>query len=300
MTADIQRIKDLSRHLAALLTTAGVPTPMLDARLLTAHALGLDGQQVLACRDRSVTAAQIAVACALSGRRAAGEPVSRITGMREFWSLPFRLSEATLDPRADSETLITAALQLFHGRQPPAQIVDLGTGSGCLLLALLTEWPSSFGIGVDMSQSAVRTATANAAALGLAERARMQVGNWLEGFGAGEFAGIDLLLANPPYIPAAVVETLAIEVRDHDPRAALDGGMDGLDAYRAIAGQLSAAYRQTHKLPPWIILEIGHDQAADVTAIMATAGYRLFKKQLDYGDNDRCLVLTRDEDDGMT
>ena len=300
MTADIQRIKDLSRHLAALLTTAGVPTPMLDARLLTAHALGLDGQQVLACRDRSVTAAQIAVACALSGRRAAGEPVSRITGTREFWSLPFRLSEATLDPRADSETLITAALQLFHGRQPPAQIVDLGTGSGCLLLALLTEWPSSFGIGVDMSQSAVRTATANAAALGLAERARMQVGNWLEGFGAGEFAGIDLLLANPPYIPAAVVETLAIEVRDHDPRAALDGGMDGLDAYRAIAGQLSAAYRQTHKLPPWIILEIGHDQAADVTAIMATAGYRLVKKQLDYGDNDRCLVLTRDEDDGMT
>ena len=300
MTADIQRIKDLSRHLAALLTTAGVPTPMLDARLLTAHALGLDGQQVLACRDRSVTAAQIAVACALSGRRAAGEPVSRITGTREFWSLPFRLSEATLDPRADSETLITAALQLFHGRQPPAQIVDLGTGSGCLLLALLTEWPSSFGIGVDMSQSAVRTATANAAALGLAERTRMQVGNWLEGFDAGEFAGIDLLLANPPYIPAAVVETLAIEVRDHDPRAALDGGMDGLDAYRAIAGQLSAAYRQTHKLPPWIILEIGHDQAADVTAIMATAGYRLFKKQLDYGDNDRCLVLTRDEDDGMT
>ncbi len=300
MTADIQRIKDLSRHLAALLTTAGVPTPMLDARLLTAHALGLDGQQVLACRDLSVTAAQIAVACALSGRRAAGEPVSRITGTREFWSLPFRLSEATLDPRADSETLITAALQLFHGRQPPAQIVDLGTGSGCLLLALLTEWPSSFGIGVDMSQSAVRTATANAAALGLAERARMQVGNWLEGFGAGEFAGIDLLLANPPYIPAAVVETLAIEVRDHDPRTALDGGMDGLDAYRAIAGQLSAAYRQTHKLPPWIILEIGHDQAADVTAIMATAGYRLFKKQLDYSDNDRCLVLTRDEDDGMT
>ena len=272
MTADIQRIKDLSRHLAAQLTTAGVPTPMLDARLLTAHALGLDGQQVLACRDRSVTAAQITVACALSGRRAAGEPVSRITGTREFWSLPFRLSEATLDPRADSATLITAALQLFHGRQPPAQIVDLGTGSGCLLLALLTEWPSSFGIGVDMSQSAVRTATANAAALGLAERARMQVGNWLEGFGAGEFAGIDLLLANPPYIPAAVVETLAIEVRDHDPRAALDGGMDGLDAYRAIAGQLSAAYRQTHKLPPWIILEIGHDQAADVTAIMATAG----------------------------
>lgn len=300
MTTDIQRIKDLSRHLAAQLTTAGVPTPMLDARLLTAHALGLDGQQVLACRDRSVTAAQIAVACALSGRRAAGEPVSRITGMREFWSLPFRLSEATLDPRADSETLITAALQLFHGRQPPEQIVDLGTGSGCLLLALLTEWPSSFGIGVDMSQSAVRTATANAAALGLAERARMQVGNWLEGFGADEFAGIGLLLANPPYIPAAVVETLAIEVRDHDPRAALDGGMDGLDAYRAIAGQLSAAYRQTHKLPPWIILEIGHNQAADVTAIMATAGYRLLKKQLDYGDNDRCLVLTRDEDDGMT
>ena len=151
MTADIQRIKDLSRHLAALLTTAGVPTPMLDARLLTAHALGLDGQQVLACRDRSVTAAQIAVACALSGRRAAGEPVSRITGTREFWSLPFRLSEATLDPRADSETLITAALQLFHGREPPARIVDLGTGSGCLLFALRTEWPSSFGIGVDMS-----------------------------------------------------------------------------------------------------------------------------------------------------
>jgi release factor glutamine methyltransferase len=203
--SSIRYIKDLSRYLAAELSAAGVQTPMLDARILTAAAVGLDGDSILAARDQPVSAVQIQAASALCARRAAGEPVSRIIGMREFWSLPFRLSEATLDPRADSETLIEVALKLFENQRPPARIIDLGTGSGCLLLALLSAWPDSFGIGIDLSGDAVKVAAANAAALGLARRAQMQVGNWLDGVPPRDRAEIGLLIANRPWTAAQMV-----------------------------------------------------------------------------------------------
>jgi release factor glutamine methyltransferase len=289
--SSIRYIKDLSRYLAAELSAAGVQTPMLDARILTAAAVGLDGDSILAARDQPVSAVQIQAASALCARRAAGEPVSRIIGMREFWSLPFRLSEATLDPRADSETLIEVALKLFENQRPPARIIDLGTGSGCLLLALLSAWPDSFGIGIDLSGDAVKVAAANAAALGLARRAQMQVGNWLDGVPPRDRAEIGLLIANPPYIPAADIETLAVDVRAFDPQAALDGGPDGLDAYRQIAAQLAVVDQQNSHRPVWLIFEIGYDQAAAVSRIFDGIGYHLFQKQSDYGGNDRCLVF---------
>lgn len=291
MKSSIRYIKDLSRYLAAELSAAGVQTPMLDARILTAAAVGLDGDSILAARDQPVSAVQIQAASALCARRAAGEPVSRIIGMREFWSLPFRLSEATLDPRADSETLIEVALKLFENQRPPARIIDLGTGSGCLLLALLSAWPDSFGIGIDLSGDAVKVAAANAAALGLARRAQMQVGNWLDGVPPRDRAEIGLLIANPPYIPAADIETLAVDVRAFDPQAALDGGPDGLDAYRQIAAQLAVVDQQNSHRPVWLIFEIGYDQAAAVSRIFDGIGYHLFQKQADYGGNDRCLVF---------
>lgn len=287
------RVKELTRQLAACLTAAELPTPALDARLLVGHALGLDdGGAVLARREQPLTPAEVATSEALLARRLAGEPVARILGRREFWSLPFVLSPAVLDPRPDSEVVVETTLALFADR-PPRTVVDLGTGSGCLLLALLHEWPEARGHGVDRSAATLAVARTNADALGLAPRARFHQSDWLADCAARITDRIDVLVANPPYIAAGEIAGLAPEVRDHDPRTALDGGPDGLDAYRVIAGQLAA--------PPWaarlgdrpVVFEIGAAQAAAVTAIMAAVGFRRVALRDDYGGRARCLVFRR-------
>ena len=223
-------IRTLRRAAEARLRAAGVDTPELDARLLAEHALGLTREQLLMNPDAPVAPEAAARLHALVERRAAREPVSRILGERAFWTLELALNPDTLDPRPDTETIVEAALDALPGRDAPLRILDLGTGTGCILLALLAERPNATGLGIDLSPQAVAAAAANAAPNGLAERARFQTGNW----GDGLAERFDLVVSNPPYIPSGDIASLDPEVREHDPLRALDGGTDGLDAYRAI------------------------------------------------------------------
>lgn len=248
---------------AALLRAAAArlpgDTPRLDAELLLAHALGIDRGTLLLDRapvpPEAVARFEALVAC-----RAAHEPVAWLTGSREFWSLPLAVSPDVLIPRPDSETLIEVALELC-GARAPSTILDLGTGSGALLLAALAEWPNALGVGVDRSAAAVAVARHNARALGFGDRAGFLVSDW----GAALDARFDLLLANPPYVETGAA--LSPEVR-REPAAALFAGADGLDAYRAIAPQLSRL------LAPQglAVIEIGATQAEAFRALAAAQG----------------------------
>lgn len=237
-------------------------TPDLDARLLVGHALGLDAAGLIVHADRPVSDADVARIIALAERRIAGEPVARIVGEKEFWSLPLRLSPETLVPRPDTETLVEAALAFVRreGRErEPLTILDLGTGSGAILLALLSELPAATGVGVDIAESAARTARENAERLGLARRARFVVADWA----AGILGRFDLVVSNPPYIRHEEIPGLPLEVRRFDPDIALNGGADGLAAYREIINGLEAILAQEGRA----FLEVGADQAAAVAEL---------------------------------
>ncbi|MGA3402621.1 MAG: peptide chain release factor N(5)-glutamine methyltransferase [Acetobacteraceae bacterium] len=254
-------IADAIRHGAAVLRAAGIDNPRLEARRLLAHALGLPVAALL--RDPHASA-DTAGYDALLTRRAAHEPLAYVIGRREFWSLDFAVSPATLIPRPESETLIEAALAAFARRAPPRRILDLGTGTGCLLLAALHEFPGAFGIGTDRSPAAARLAAANAAALGLADRAAFLCGDWA----APLAARFDLVLCNPPYIPTSEIDGLMPEVARHEPHGALDGGADGLAAYRCIVAFLPALLQ-----PDGVaVLELGIGQAPAVAALAAESG----------------------------
>ncbi len=261
-----------------VLRAAGIGNPRLEARLLLGHALGIGKEALLAAPDMAVPA------CfdSLLARRAAREPLAYIIGQQEFWSLPFAVSQATLIPRADSETLIEAALAAFPDRTAVRRILDLGTGTGCLLLAALSEFPDAFGIGVDLSPGATALAAGNAASLGLAGRAAFVSGGWAAALD-GRF---DLVLSNPPYIPRGEIAGLMAEVAAHEPARALDGGMDGLDAYRAILGDLERL------LAPGgvAVLELGAGQDAVVTALAAALRFRTTTRR-DLAGVARALVL---------
>lgn len=218
-------------------------------------------------------------------RRIGGEPVWRILGERDFWGLTFKLSPETLEPRPDSEAVIEAALAwLGEGKHGPLRLLDLGVGSGCLLIALLSECRSAHGLGIDVSEAACAAAARNATDNGVGARARFQRGDWLEGV-PGPF---DLIVSNPPYIPTADIAGLAREVREHDPRRALDGGEDGLDAYRTLASGLAEV------LAPGgcVVLEIGAGQEADVAAILRRGGLAHRATRHDLGGHPRALVFT--------
>lgn len=252
---------------AADLAAAGIDTARLDARLLTAHVLGRDASFVLTHPETELSAAQQDAAQSLIARRAAHEPVSRILGEREFWSLTFRVTEATLTPRPETETLVEDALARIRamGREGEAlRILDLGTGTGCLLLAVLSELPRAEGLGIDISPDAVAVATDNAQHLGLEGRACFQAGDWTSGL-SGPF---DVILSNPPYIAETDRETLPPEVLGFDPHGALFAGSEGLDAYAAIAPQAAKI------LTPGgiVILELGQGQEAAVAEIFRRAG----------------------------
>ena len=247
------------------LAEAGVETPDLDARVLLAQALGLSSLVLATEPDRVVTKDAVAAVEALIARRAGGEPVDRILGRREFWGLSLDLGPATLSPRPDTETLIEAVLDFWSDRSQPLRILDLGTGTGAILIALLSEYRQATGLGIDIAPDAVRIARENAARHGLGSRVQFQIGHWAEGV-EGPF---DLIVSNPPYIETAALPGLAREVREHDPLAALDGGPDGLSAYRAIA---DAAPRL---LAPdgLVVLELGAGQEADVTEILRVRSF---------------------------
>lgn len=264
-----QSIERARRALAVQLRSAQLDEAELDARILLGAILGLDLTGLIAQATRILTEAEAARLAQHAQRRIAGEPVARILGLREFWGLPFRLSEATLVPRPDTETVVERALELFRERQmsDPPRIADIGTGSGAILLALLHEIPDAFGVGTDLSLSALDTAKGNAAALGLAGRAAFVACSYAAAL-RGPF---DLIVSNPPYIPSGEIPKLGIEVREHDPHLALDGGNDGYDAYRALIPQAA------ERLAPGgaLIVEAGQGQARDIETLMMAAALSL-------------------------
>jgi release factor glutamine methyltransferase len=255
---------------ARQLREAGIDTPELDARALLCHAASLSHEAYIAkAQDRLAPAALARLDQAVT-RRLAREPVSRITGRREFYGRSFEIGPQVLDPRPDTETLIAAALALVERngwRDQPLKLLDLGTGTGCILIALLAELPHALGIGTDLSQAALELTTVNAARLGVGARAGFVAADWLDGIG-GQF---DLILSNPPYLASGEIAGLAPEVAAHDPMLALDGGPDGLDAYRRIAVGAPRVLAEGGRL----LVEIGASQAADVSAIFHAAGLKL-------------------------
>ncbi len=260
---------------------AGIASAHLDARILVGEALGLSREQVLTHAREPVVAAAGLCLERLLARRLAREPVSRILGRREFWSLNFALSAETLDPRPDSETVIEAALALVP-RDRALSILDLGTGSGCLLLALLSELPRARGRGIDQSADAIKTATANADRLGLADRASFIRADWKDGL-TGYY---ELIIANPPYIPAGDIAGLAPEVAEFDPRAALVGGADGLDAYRVLAPMMPVLLSHDGAL----VFEVGAGQAPAVAELLAAAGLTITGTRADLAGIERCVI----------
>jgi release factor glutamine methyltransferase len=254
------------RWLAQALRERGLDSPELDARLLVGHALGLGHAALAAQGERILSPAEADVVAALAARRLAREPVARILGVKEFWGLALRLNAATLVPRPETETVVEAALAAIDRDRGASalRVADLGTGSGALLLALLTELPAAHGIGTDLSPAALGCARANAVALGLCHRASFTACD----YGAALKGPFDLVVSNPPYVVYHDIAMLAPEVRDFDPRAALDGGPDGLAAYRAIA----ADARRLLSPDGILVLELGAGQVGAVTALARAAG----------------------------
>ena len=261
---------------AQALRMAAQQIDRFDAEVLLAAVLGVERGTLLLDPDRQFRPLEFENWVV---RRAGGEPVAYITGRREFWSLDLLVSPAVLIPRPDSETLIEAALGAFAQR-PPATILDLGTGSGALLLAALAEWPAATGLGVDASAAALAVAADNAQRLGFGDRVAFALGDW----GQGVDQRFDLILCNPPYVETGA--DLARDVRDHEPASALFAGPDGLNDYRVLVPQLPGLLREGGVA----IIEIGWTQAEAVTALAAAAGLRAMVRR-DLAGRDRCLVL---------
>jgi release factor glutamine methyltransferase len=253
-----------------LLREAMIAAPELDARLLLCHATGLSHEAYVAALNDALAPDPAARFVASIERRLVGEPVSRIVGIREFYGRSFRIDASTLDPRPDTETLVEAALGLVD-REAPLSILDLGTGSGCILVTLLAELTQASGVGVDVSLPALEQARANADALGIGNRVSFAASDWLEAVEGG----FDLVVANPPYLSAADMAALSPEVRDHDPRPALDGGPDGLSAYRRIVPSLRKALRPGG----FALFEIGPGQAQAVLRLLAEVGLEAVERQ---------------------
>jgi release factor glutamine methyltransferase len=268
------------------LAAAGIDAPRREARLLLATVLGSDSGAVIGNPDRVLSAIERGRFSALVARRASREPAARLLGRREFWSLDFALSPATLVPRPDSETLVEAVLARIGARGAALRLLDFGTGSGCLLLALLSELPGASGIGVDIAPEAALTARRNAICLGLADRADFVAGTW----GTGIIGEFDVIVANPPYVPSGTIALLAPEVALHDPRRALDGGPDGLDSYRVLAPETARLLRKGG----FATFELGAGQAQPVLALMRQAGLATVEILRDLAGIERCLVVCRD------
>jgi len=261
-----QIIEVARRALAARLRQQGIDSAELDARLLTGAALGLDLTGLIAAGTRTITPDEAASLESFMRRRLAGEPVARILGVKEFWGLALQLSPATLEPRPDTETVVELALEIWRSehRAQPQRIADIGTGSGAILLALLSEWREATGVGTDISPMALQTASGNASRLGLAPRAAFVTCNYTAAL-SGMF---DLIVSNPPYIRSTDVAELDRGVREYDPIRALDGGVDGLDAYRAIIPEA------VRLLAPGgtLIVEAGCGQSGPISQLMSASG----------------------------
>jgi len=281
----VRTVAEARRALAATFRAGGLDTPDLDARVLVGHALGLDHAALAAAATRWLGADEENAVAALASRRLAGEPVARIVGYKEFWSLPLRVDAATLVPRPETETVVEAALAAIDAGGPRSRelrIADLGTGSGALILALLSELPNAFGIGTDASAKALAVARDNARRLAQI-RARFIACDMAAAL-RGPF---DTIVSNPPYIASGDIAALAPDVRDFDPHLALDGGADGLQFYRAIAAAAPALLAPGGAL----VVELGIGQAEPVARIFAAAGLAPSPPCPDLNGTLRALVV---------
>jgi len=262
-----QTVEVARRALSARFREQGIDSAELDARLLAGAALGLDLTGLMTATTRIITQHESARLENFTLRRLAGEPVARVLGVKEFWGLSLQLSPATLVPRPDTETVVELALEIWRDERsahPQPRILDIGTGSGAILLALLSELPDATGIGTDISPRALCTARDNAARLGMASRAAFVACD----YAAALSGAFDLIVSNPPYIRSADIPRLDREVREYDPRSALDGGTDGLDAYRAIVPQAARLLAPGGTL----IVEAGSGQSGAIAELMSASG----------------------------
>ncbi|MEO8811705.1 MAG: peptide chain release factor N(5)-glutamine methyltransferase [Caulobacteraceae bacterium] len=263
------------------LEAAGVEGPVIDARLLVEAAGGASRADIVADPHRVLTPEQAAALEAWLVRRERREPISHILGAKGFWKIMLKVTPDVLTPRPDTETILDVVLPLF-GEAQAFSVLDLGVGSGAILLAILAERPRARGLGVDVSEEALAVARENAANLGLAGRCALLRGDWTAGLASGQF---DLVVANPPYIASGEIAGLAPEVRDHEPRVALDGGQDGLVAYRVLAPEILRVL----KVGGRFAVEIGHDQREAVESLFAAAGAGDVATARDLATRDRVV-----------
>ena len=278
-------VANVLKDAEGLLKAAGIDSPRRDARVLLGHVLQWPTQTVSMRMDIFLMPDQESVFKALVDKRAERQPISQIVGKRGFWTLDLAVTQDTLDPRPDSEVLIETLLD--HGpddRNQPMRILDFGTGTGCLLLAVLSEFPAAFGVGVDISPQALLVARSNAACCSLAERARFLLSRWGDALDGMSF---DIIIANPPYIPDGEIDGLEPEVSRWEPRLALAGGPDGLDCYRQIMPYVS------NLLTPGglMVFEVGQGQALDVARFGGDSGLTLLEIRKDLGGVERCVCF---------
>jgi release factor glutamine methyltransferase len=278
----IETLGSLLAEAAAALTQAQCGEPRRRARRLVASTLALSPADLLAHPERAVDERATDRVRVVLARMVDCEPLSRILGRREFWGMEFGLSTDTLDPRPETETVVTAVLRSIPDRLAPLRFLDLGTGTGCILLALLSEFPAATGFGVDVAVGAAVTARGNAAALGVARRAHFFVGDW-----AGSISGVfDVIISNPPYIASAALADLPREVALYDPRCALDGGLDGLCCYRSLAADLRGLMGSRSLF----VCEVGLSQGSAVEAILRANGLSIERCERDLAGIMRCVV----------
>ncbi|HET6469213.1 MAG TPA: peptide chain release factor N(5)-glutamine methyltransferase [Geminicoccaceae bacterium] len=273
---------------AATLRRAGVEDALADARLLLGRATGRSRERLAADPEARPGPVELAAFLALLERRAQREPMAYILGEREFWGAAFAVAPGALIPRPETETVIEAALDALPDRAAPLRLLDLGTGSGCLLLTLLHLYPEALGTGTDLDARALAVARANARRLGVGERARLRRTSWGQRL-RGPF---ELIVANPPYVTLDELAGLAPEVRDFEPHTALAAGADGLDAYRALAPDAARLLAPEGRL----VLEIGRDQGNRVAAVLAAQGLAVERRLPDLAGIERCLVARRAQD----
>ena len=276
MGAAWRRVRDRFR-------AAGLGTPEIDARRLAEAAFGVDALQLIACERQPADPPTLAVLEEYAERRLSGEPIARILGHKEFYGLSFQLNWATLIPRPETEQLVDLALKTLPGK-PYARILDLGTGTGAIPVSILCNDPKVTAVAVDLSAEALVAARTNAALHGVDDRLETRQGSWFEPVGRAE--RFDIILSNPPYVRSEVIGTLAPEVRVYDPALALDGGADGLEAYRAIAAGAAAHLRPGGM----VLLEIGYDQGRAVVEIMRAAGFVGVIAEKDLAGLDRVVI----------
>jgi release factor glutamine methyltransferase len=271
---------------ASRLYDAGVESPRREARRLLAYAIGVRQEDIIAGQVADLTAQNIATFESVLLRRLAREPLAYIIGSREFWSIEFAVGAGVLIPRPESEILIEEALRLVPGGNGALRVLDLGTGSGCLLLTFLSERPTARGIGVDISQDALVFAKRNGKILDIEGRAEFVLGDWAENI-SGSF---DVIFVNPPYVPESELPCLEPEVERYEPRAALDGGADGLYAYRRIAASIPSHLGSKGLA----FFEIGQGQAESIGKLLTQAGLALEGSVCDLAGIPRCLVVRQD------